>query len=157
MTQRPDGILREVQAAWLPMREAAGRLGEEALEVRTSAGWTAKEMLAHVAFWDEAVLGVVLGMFRQEALPDGWTFGSGYLPDEGEGWPPADVHNSREAAWARQRSGAEVLDRFDRAHEQLLAVLSTVTEQEALEHSDYFNSLPLHYLEHQPELEALAG
>ncbi|MDP9441151.1 MAG: hypothetical protein M3P34_02990 [Actinomycetota bacterium] len=50
-----------------------------------------------------------------------------------------------------------MLDRFDRAHEQLLAVLSTVTEQEALEHSDYFNSLPLHYLEHQPELEALAG
>jgi len=48
-----------------------------------------------------------------------------------------------------------VLARFHRAHGQLVAILSTVTEQEASDHADYFNGLGLHYLEHQPELDAL--
>ncbi len=112
-------------------------------------------MLAHVAFWDEAVLGVVVGMFRRDALPDGWTFGSGYLPAEGQSWPTADEHNAREAGWARRRSGREVLARFENAHEQLLAILATVTEQEASDHAGYFSGLGSHYAEHQPEIERL--
>lgn len=40
---------------------------------------------------------------------------------------------------------------------QLLAILSTVTEQEALEHAEYFKTLPAHYVEQRPELEGLAG
>lgn len=155
MLSRAETILESVEVAWRPMRQAASRLGEERLEGRTSAGWTAKEMLAHVAFWDEAVTGVVVGMFRHAPLPEGWTFGSGYLPADGEAWAPADVHNAREAAWARARGASEVLARLDRAHGQLLALLSTVTEQEGSDHGDYFDRLPLHYVEHVPELEAL--
>ncbi len=155
MTDATQRVLGAVEAGWRPLRRAAAHLGEEGLEMTTTAGWTAKELLAHVAFWDEAVLGVVVGMFRGQALPDGWTFGSGYLPGEGEDWPRADEHNAREAGWARRRSGSEVLARLDAAHEQLLVILSTVTEQEVSEHADYFDQLGAHYAEHQPELEAL--
>ena len=154
MPDRTEAILEELETAWRPIRDAARRLGEERLESRTSAGWTAKELLAHVAFWDEAVLGVVVGMFRGEPLPDGWTFGSGYLPGD-DGWPPADVHNAREASWAQTRTASEVLARLDRAHDEMVAVVSTVTDQEALEHRDYFDRLPRHYVEHLPELQAL--
>jgi hypothetical protein len=155
MTDRRAEILRRVETAWQPMQEAVGRLGEIRLLRPTSAGWTARELVAHLSFWDEAVLGVVVGMFRREALPDDWRFGSGYLPDDGQGWPSADEHNAREAAWARARTGPEVLARFPRAHDQLVAILSTVTEQEASDHADYFHRLGLHYVEHQPELDGL--
>jgi hypothetical protein len=148
-------ILETIEAAWRPMRDAATRLGEQGLESRTSAGWTAKELLAHVAFWDEAVVAVVVGMFRRQPLPDGWTFGSGYLPGDGESWPPADVHNAREASWAQGRSAAEVLARLDHAHDRMVSALSTVTDQEASEHGDYFDRLPRHYVEHLPELQEL--
>ncbi len=157
MSDRTERLLASVEAAWGPMREAVSRLGDERLESMTSIGWTAKEMLAHIAFWDEAVTGVVVGMFRNERLPDGWTFGSGYLPAEGEGWAPADVHNAREAAWARTRTVSEVLARLDRAHHQLLALLATVAGEEAHEHGDYFDRLPLHYVEHMPAGSARGG
>lgn len=154
MADGTDAILEMVEAAWRPLREAAGRLTER-LESTTSAGWTAKEMLAHVAFWDEAVVGVVVGMFRHQPRPEGWTFGSGYLPAQGEGWPTADVHNAREAAWARTRTEADVLARLDRSHGQLLDLLATVTDREVVDHAGYFRRLPSHYIEHQPELEGL--
>jgi len=97
----------------------------------------------------------VVGMFRREALPDGWTFGSGYQPADGQAWPTADEHNAREAAWARRQSSREVLARFESAHDQLLAILATVTEQEACDHGGYFSGLGSHYAEHQPELDRL--
>jgi len=131
VAERMPDILSAVNGAWRPLREALRRLG------------------------DEGVLGVVVGMFRRDALPDGWTFGSGYLPAEGQAWPAADEHNAREAAWARRRSGREVLARFESAHEQLLAILATVTEQEAADHAGYFSGLGAHYAEHQPEIERL--
>lgn len=152
MPQLSEAVVKKLEAAWSPMRETVSRLGLERLDTTTSTGWSVKEMLAHVAFWDEAVLGVVLGMFRHEPLPEGWTFGSGYLPAAGEAWAPTEVHNAREAAWARTRSGADVLARLDCAHEQLVALLATITDQEVLEHGDYFHRLPLHYAEHHPEL-----
>ena len=155
MPDRTEAILERLETAWRPIRDATTRLGQERLEARTTAGWTAKELLAHVAFWDEAVTGVVVGMFRGEPLSDGWTFGSGYLPAKDAGWAPADVHNAREASWARSRTASEVLARLDDAHHQLVDLLCTVTDQEAFEHGDYFDRLPLHYVEHLPELERL--
>lgn len=155
MGQRATAILNAVEVTWQPMLEAVRRLGSDGLELPTTAGWTAKEMVAHVSFWDEAVLGVVTGMFRHQPLPDGWTFGSGYLPEDGEGWPMADEHNAREAAWARGRSGSDVLARFEHAHDQLVAILATVTEQEVTDHADYFGGLGSHYGVHQPELDRL--
>ena len=79
-------------------------------------------------------------------------FGSGYSPAAGE-WPPADVHNAREAAWTRERTASDVVERWSAARAQLLAVLDTVTDDEVAEHGDDFASLGTHHDEHRRELE----
>jgi hypothetical protein len=119
------------------------RRGTDGLPV---SGWALKEMLGHVAFWEEAAVPVILHMLRGTAIPGGWRFGSGYVP-AGE-WPAADVHNAREAAWAADQPIQTVLLRWDEAHSGLLGVLATVTEDEAVRHSDYFGGLSAHLREH---------
>jgi hypothetical protein len=126
---RTVALLERVERKWRPLRETAEEVGLDGLERSTSAGWTAKEMIAHVAFWEEAVEGAVRGLFRGEST-EGFRFGSGYIP-HGE-WPRADVHNAREAA-----------------------SLATVTDEEIATHERYFNEIGVHFEEHLPELEAL--
>lgn len=149
-------VREAVEETWKPFRRAVSRLGDAGIERSTPAAWSAKEMLAHVAFWDEAVEGAVLSLFRQEALPTGWAFGSGYVPDPGT-WRAADVHNAREAAWGRGQSPASVVARLDAAHARLGRFLESVTDGEATAHAGYFGELGKHYPAHQPELEALLG
>jgi hypothetical protein len=145
-------VLARVQKQWGPFRALAESLRAR-LEEETPAGWTAREMLGTVAFWDEAAFGWITLGIRGGELPAGWTFASGF--DHGQGWPHADVHNAREAAWAKAKSTDEVLARLDAAHEQLLAILSTVGKEEATKNADYFSQLGGHYAGHRPELEAL--
>ena len=155
MTARASEIQAQVDAAWAPFRAAAAAIVAmgDALDKPIPSGWTGKEMLAHVAFWDEAVVPVVVTMFRGEELPANWAFGSGDLGLGDGTWPEADVHNAREATWARGRSSAEVMGRCDRAHGQLVALLATVTDDEVVRHLDYFSGLGSHYVEHLPELQ----
>ena len=146
-------ILAKIDAAWSRLRDATERLGSLRLEENTSAGWTAKAMLAHIAFWEEAAVGWVTVGIRKQQLRDGWRFGSGYVLQDD--WPRADAHNAREAEWARARTPGEVMARWDRAYEQLLTSMGPVTDEEALEHKEYFGRIGDHYPEHLPELEAL--
>lgn len=143
-------LLAQIDAAWQPFRAAVDRFGETDLANSLPSGWTAKEMLGHVAFWDEAVEGAVTSLFRKRALPEGWKFGSDYAP-AGD-WPSAEVHNAREAEWARDRTSEEVLRRLVNAHERLEAFLATVTEDETVEHAGYFADLGKHYTEHLGDL-----
>jgi hypothetical protein len=149
-----------VELSYRPLRETAARLDLARLEDKTTFGWTAKEMLAHVAFWEEAPIGFVTTAIRGQELSDApdapWRFGSGYVPEGG--WPRADVHNAREAEWARSQSGEAVMARWDRAHANLVAFLATVSEEEARKHASYFfDEIPRHYGVHLPELEAMLG
>ena len=146
--ERAEGIRARVEAAWAPFRAAV----PDRLDEPTAAGWTAKEMLAHVAFWDEAVVPVVVTMFRGEGLPAGWSFGSGDLGLADGDWPVRDVHNAREAAWARNRTPTEVLERADRAHAGLVALIGSLGDDEVAAHPEYFEDLGSHYLEHLREL-----
>lgn len=150
MSESP--LVEEIEAAYVPFREAVARLGAGGLERPTPSGWTAKEMVAHVAFWQEAVRPVVTTMLRDGSPPEGgFSFGSGYVP-AGD-WPGADVHNAREAAWAREQPADVVLDRLDRAHADLLAVAASVTDDERLAHASYFAGVVDHFREHLAELE----
>ena len=150
---RAQKVLTQVDESWRPFMSAVERLGENGLERPTTAGWTAKEMLAHIAFWDEAVEGAVTMLFRQAALPKGWSFGSGYT-SEAE-WPQDFVHNAREAEWARGQPAGAVLSRLASAHQRLLTFMETVTDDEVAAHPEYFPELAKHYDEHLPELQSL--
>lgn len=146
-------LIAQVDRAWGPFAEAVERLGEHGIEGETLAEWSGKEMLGHVAFWDEAVVGAVTGMIRGQEMPEGWGFKSGYVPS-GD-WPRADVHNAREAAWARGQTAAAVLERLWKSHREMREFLGSVTPEELKERPDYFNGIGKHYIEHQADLEEL--
>ncbi len=146
-------LLERIDAEHRPFREAVDALGVQGLGRRTPAGWTAKEMVAHIAFWEEAGIATITSMFRGEQMPAGWRFGSGYEPEEP--WPRADVHNAREAAWARVRSPEEVLERWTWSHDRLISLVGTLTDEEVSAHEVYLRELDGRYRDHLPELQAL--
>lgn len=136
--------------------DAVDRLGAAGLERTTSSGWTAKELLAHLAFWEESHVPVVIAMFRGEAVPPGWEFGSGDIGvPEGAPWPPADVHNAREAAWARTQPASVVVGRWHRACAQAIELFRSFTPAETADERFMERLQPRHLEEHLPELLAL--
>ena len=155
---RDNDIARTLEEAGSRFRKELDRIGADGLDRVTPAGWTAKEMLGHMGFWTEATEPVVEGMFRGKQLPNGWAFGSGYMHGENDGpWPRADVHNAREAEWARGRSSAEVIERFDRAHAKSVELARSLSDDELQDDRfrDHFQEKAGHYDEHRAELEAL--
>jgi hypothetical protein len=145
-------ILADVEAAWANLDEEVARWGEGRLANPTIAGWTGKELLSHIAFWAEAVEGFVVSAWRQQPLPPGWSFGSGYMPSADGDWPHFQVHNDREAAWAREQSTSAVLQRLNESHRRLVGFIRTVTVEEALRDSQYWSDVAGHLREHTAEL-----
>lgn len=142
------------EQAWAPFREAVAQAD---LDRTTSGGWTVKEMLSHVAFWDETVSAVIPMILRGggEIPADFPGFASGYEAPEDGTWPHFDEHNAREAAWGRAQSGEAVVKRLDAAHAQALAALEALTpeEVEAEPFRKYvFDEKAAHYEEHLREL-----
>ena len=142
-----DQFRARVDEAWDAFRAA---LDHADLEQPTSVGWRGKEMLAHIAFWMETVPPFVAGAFRGDPAAFQVTFPSGYVAGEGD-WPAADVHNAREAAWARQQPTDAVVDRADRAYAQLRSFLTSVTDDEVVAHPDYFTEVHEHLETHRAE------
>lgn len=141
------------EQAWAPFRAAVDKAD---LDRTTSGGWTVKEMLSHVAFWDETV-GAVIGMLlRGGDIPADWPgFASGYeAPDDGS-WPHFDVHNAREAEWGRAQDHQTIIDRLDKAHAHARSQLAALTPEEVAD--ERFRQYVLgektaHYEEHLVEL-----
>ncbi|HVF31842.1 MAG TPA: maleylpyruvate isomerase N-terminal domain-containing protein [Acidimicrobiales bacterium] len=119
------------------------------LEAPTPSGWTVKEMVAHVAFWLETTPPFVTGAFRGDESAFEVTFPSGFVPSDDGAWPPADVHNAREAAWAREQAPDVVVQRLREAHRRLGEFLVTVTDEEASEHADYYRDIAHHLDAHR--------
>jgi hypothetical protein len=153
-----NDLAAQFQDAWQTFRQLV-TAAENRLDERTEAGWTVKEMLGHMGFWQEAIEGVIVGMFRRRSLGDGWRFGSGYDPSTENEWPRADVHNAREAAWAREHSTHAVLERLDRSHDRALDVLNGLSPDEVADdrYRSYVAEKVQHYQEHGEEVEAIAG
>ncbi len=152
-----------VEEGWAPFRAVVARLAlGDRLERVTPAGWTVKEMLAHIAFWEETVKPVFVGWFRGE--PDwffeGWYGGEDLGLTRDDPWPVSDVHNAREAAWAHRRPSDEVVARLERAHRQLVEVVGSLTDEEA-DNDRYTEKIAdatwRHYAEHLSELQVVAG
>lgn len=148
-----ETVRASVEAAWAPFKTRVWQLSPARLDGQLGSGWTVRELLSHVAFWDEAVEGYVTLAIRLRELPNGWAFGSGYQPDDGP-WPHFEVHNAREAAWGREHTSETVLERVETAHRGLTRFLETVTDEEAAENAEYFGQLGQHYPEHLADLEA---
>jgi hypothetical protein len=142
----------ELQASWSPLRDRVESMDPGEWTRTTAAGWTVREMLAHVAFWDEAAVPVVTYLLRGEEIPRRDWFESGFHAPEDRDWPPDYEHNAREASWGREHSNEEVLGRLLRAHESALASVGTIGDKEAFRFESYIRDHAAHYREHLAEL-----
>lgn len=155
MGDEADRALERVESAWKPFEAFLNGLEPADFDHKTAAAWTVKEMLAHVAFWDEAVVPVITYMLRGEPIPEGDWFASGYRT--GDTWPSDTVHNAREAEWGRTHSGEEVRTRVTQAHDAMTRAVGAISDDEAAQRASYIQEQCEHYQEHLAELHAAVG
>jgi hypothetical protein len=126
--------VRSLEEGWKRVWTAIDNLGIEGLKRPTSAGWTAKEMLAHLAFWEETAVPVITSMLRggPEVPLHEWYGGDERVDlSPGQDWThTTQVHNAREARWARAHSAEEIIERLRKAQRSSVKVMSTITDEE---------------------------
>ena len=137
MTTKQDVTRREAEA-WGRFQDAVNAVPEERRETPAlEAGWSAKDVVWHVAFWWRDVI---------RASREGWR------EDEAS----TDDVNLREQQRSRSLPMVEVLAEVDDVRRQLVAAWA---EAEATDEAiEYFTSETIeHYEEHQAPLLAFAA
>ena len=140
-----DELLKKISQSHRSMREAIGALPAERWDEKLPAGWTLKEMVGHLAYWESTVPAFV------ESLRTGTPEEVALLvADDGGG--DADEQNARAAAEARRLSRDEVLRRWDDAHTEVLEVARNLTDSELADDNliekfegDTYGHYPNHY------------
>ncbi len=147
-------LLRTMRETHARLEAAAAALDDAALLAQAPGmdGWTRKDVLAHVEWWNEHSVHVVEGV-RSGVDP---------YPDTGEAWD-IDAHNARVLEENRSRSAADVRRGEADTFRRLLTAVEAMPE-DALLAKDPVPWLPgtlagmvaddssLHYPEHVPHL-----
>jgi hypothetical protein len=138
--KRPAELLERMREGWRPFRRAIARIGLGPLRNMTNAGWTAKAMLSHLAFWLEAL---------DDALPERLAGRRGRIRN-------VQAENDREASAADARGAGEVVKRLDDAYKKVVDVVQGLPPDEDV----HFMAVRLiagesygHFAEHLPEIE----
>lgn len=138
--KRPAEVLERVREGWRPFRRVVARIGLRPLGDKTTAGWTAKAMLSHLAFWLEAL---------EEALPERLAGRRGRIRN-------VQAENDREASAADARGAHEVVKRLDDAYKRVVNIVEGLPPEEDV----HFMAIRLiagesygHFAEHLPEIE----
>ncbi len=138
--KRPVELLERMREGWRPFRRALSRVGLRPLGDKTTAGWTAKALLSHLAFWLEAL---------EEALPERLAGRRGRIRN-------VQAENDREAAAADARPAHEVVKRLDDAYKTVVGIVEALPPDEDVP----FMAIRLiagesygHFAEHFPEIE----
>ena len=138
--KRPAVLLERMREGWRPFRRAVGRAGLRHLAEPTPAGWSAKALLSHLAFWLESLDRSLPYRLRGERGPI----------------PSVQAENDRETAAAEARAAHEVVKRLDDAYAKVVAIVSALPADEDV----HFMAIRLlagesygHFAEHLPEIE----
>jgi DinB family protein len=146
-------LLRLVDEAWRPFRERVRDLGRGRIGEATGAGWTYRDLIAHVAAWED------LTARRLRALRT-----AGRLPGPGDeaalgvaAFRDADDFNARVVS-SHRLVGAEALhDELDTAHRSLRSELEQLPDERLHEHDGMVIGMVAgntygHYAEHAAEI-----
>lgn len=90
--------------------------------------WSVKDVLAHLADWEEHMLAWVEAARRGEPVPG---------PEEGLGWNELKLFNERVYARHCDRSLDEVLRYFRSTHARFMALVATMPDDELLDRRRY--------------------
>ena len=112
-----DELLARVSAGYRGLRAALEALPRERFEEETAAGWTLKDVVAHLAAWEETVPPRVAGVREKGSDPR--------LYDDVESF------NARVAEAARDRTADELFARWAAAHVRVLDTLRALPENAA--------------------------
>lgn len=136
-------LVRLVDDGWRAFRASVRHIGRARMTETTSVGWTYKDLVAHVAAWEERTARQ-LKAFREtgvhERLPDG----------------DADAFNARVVESHRLVGPEAILDELDTSHRLLLHELAQLTDAQ-VHAADWVVAVVTgatsgHYAEHTTEL-----
>jgi hypothetical protein len=142
-TSRTD-LLAKMSRSHRALRDAIGALPPARWEEKLPAGWTLKEMIGHIAYWEGTIPAFV------DAIRAGTYAGDGDV----------DAQNARAASEARGLSRDEVLRRWDTAHAEVVEVARNLTNAELADESfvrkfegETFGHYPDHYADLGPAIK----
>ena len=136
---RPAQLLEKMREGWRPFRRAVARVGWRRLSDVTPAGWTAKAMLSHIAYWLESL---------DRSLPYRLRGERGPIPN-------VQAENDREQAAAAERTAEDTVKRLDAAWTKIVKIVEGLPADEDL----HFMAVRLiagesygHFAEHVAEI-----
>jgi hypothetical protein len=115
-------LLELVRREYAALEQAIGRLSEAQLTAPIDGSWSAKDILAHIAAWQQILLGFHIGGQPFELAAPG--IAASYQNDD------IDTINEALHQRDRERPLAEVLDVFRRSHQQTLGTIEGMGEAE---------------------------
>jgi hypothetical protein len=147
-------FLDDERDAWRPF-EALLDLGDEDLEhpVAAAHGWSGRQLMAHLAAWQEVALDVAKELAINETSPTAARVAADWDSRGGE-----VINEEIDARWA-SRPLVEVRDEFRRIAGELRGYLTVVPESRWIKNAANQRSLAEdtldHYEEHTADLEAI--
>jgi hypothetical protein len=115
-------LLERVRRDYAALEEAIGRLSESQMTQPIDGSWSAKDILAHIAAWQQILLEFHIGGRPFEQAAPG--IAASYQTD--------GVDTINKALYQRDRGRplAEILDAFRRSHQRTLATIESMSEAE---------------------------
>jgi uncharacterized protein (TIGR03083 family) len=145
-----EGLLHEIETRWAELASAARGLTEEELAEPSTVGpWSIKDLLAHIAAWEQE------GARRIDEIVNG----NGATLS----WPDRDQENAFNAAAVADsldRSVDQVVKRLEEAHRDFMDMLASFGDEVILAELEVpaVEWIPgwtyLHYQEHAPQIWA---
>ncbi len=117
-TTAAQALLERRDAGWRPFRDAVRGLGRGRLEEGTSAGWTYRDLVAHVAAWEDLTARRLFA-FRET--------GDRTYPEDAR---DTDAFNARVAEAHRLVGPEALIDELDTAHRRLTAEIARLSDEQ---------------------------
>lgn len=135
-------ILAKIETTWDDLQSACDGLSDEDMQAPGVTGeWSVKDLLAHVTTWEEVTMTLSRAQLTGTPPPGG---------DDGEPWD-LDRFNARTSAEKAALSLDEVRRQLAATHEELLAWIPTVPDDQLVPGSEVEDRLKADTWDHYPE------
>ena len=109
-------LIGRIEQGWRPFRDAVRGLGRARYDEKTTAGWTYRDLVAHVAAWED------LSARRLRAFRE---TGDRTYPDDAK---DTDAFNARVAESHRLVGAEALVDELDTAHKRLVEEIARLDD-----------------------------